>query len=189
MSVTSPPRWLVHIPTVDTTCVRLACARRGEADPWPLSRVIADLISAGAERAGRPHAAGAGRGIPLIHRQELRWRGCAVLLEAHHAQGGDWDEIALHLPAWMELEEHAECEDAVWDLIDVAAAAAATRFGALGDGEALELGAPSGEHSWAGRLRRHVALLLPAAEATTIHRGTAFSYRTLERAGLRVMLR
>lgn len=162
--------WRVHLGTTGATCVRLALQPRSASDPWPLSRALAELRAAGATTADRPHALGAGRGIPLLHRQDLTWCGCALHLESLHTPGRT--EVALELPPWDELVERLDREDTVWDLVDTVAAACDARHGAIGDGEPLEDGAPD--------LRHHVGVLL---------RAHARPYTLLPKSGLVVLLR
>jgi hypothetical protein len=176
MSSASGPAWRVHLGTAAMTCVRFAVARPEDRDPWPLSRVVASVCSLGAERGDRPHAAGAGRGVPIVHRQELTWSGCTLLLEAHRL--ADSAEVSLELPSWDELTDIVAEELAVWDLVDTVADACDARWGAIGDGEAL--GA-------APELRRHVGVLVRPADSTSF--GITRPYLVLERCGLAVLLR
>ena len=171
-----PPSWRVHVGTAGVTCVRFAAGTLRDADPWPLSRAVADVASLGATRADRPHAVGSGLGVPIIHRQDMRWRGCDLHLEAQRIDGQA--EVSLELPAWDELIECIEDEDAVWDLVDTVAAAFGARWGALGDGETL------GE---APDLRRHVGVLVPERDNESF--GITHAYTVLLRSGLVVLLR
>lgn len=175
-SVTSDPRWRVHIGTAGVTSVRFALAPAGGSDPWPLSRIVADVLSMGALRADRPHAVGSGRGVPILHRQDMKWRDCALHLEAQHVDGVA--EVSMELPAWDELTERVEEEDAVWALVDTVAAACDARWGALGDGEAL------GDRP---DLRRHIGVLVPERDSDSF--GMTHSYRELPKSGLSVLLR
>ena len=174
--VTDGPAWRVHIGTAGVTCVRFAAGALRGTDPWPISRVVADVARAGATRADRPHAVGSGRGVPIIHRQGLQWRDCELHLEAHHL--GGIDEVSMELPPWDELTTRIADEDAVWDLVDTVAAACGARWGALGDGEAL------GE---APDLRRHVGVLVPERESNSF--GITHTYTRLPRSGLAVLIR
>lgn len=171
-----PPSWRVHIATAGVTCVRFAAGTLRETDPWPLSRAVADVASVGATRQERPHAVGSGRGVPIIHRQQMRWHGCELHLEAQRA--GGLAEVSMELPAWDELTERIADEDAVWDLVDTVAAACDARWGALGDGEALG-DAPD--------LRRHAGVLVPERDSGSF--GITHAYIRLQRSGLAVLLR
>ena len=170
------PRWRVHIATAGVTCVRLAAGILHASDPWPLTRAVADVVSAGATRTDRPHAVGSGRGVPIIHRQAMQWKGCDCHLEAHLVDGRA--EVSLELPAWDELTERVDDEDDVWDLIDIVAAAISARWGALGDGE------PLGDTP---DLRRHAGILVPERDTDTFRVSPA--YTMLQRSGLAVLLR
>jgi hypothetical protein len=174
--MTQEPRWRVHVGTADVTCVRFALAALRDDDPWPLSRVVADVTAAGATRADRPHAAGAGRGVPIIHRQSLEWHGCALHLEAHRLAASA--ELSMELPSWDELTERIDDEDSVWYLVDIVASACDARWGALGDGEAL------GE---APDLRLHAGVLVPERDSDSF--GITRAYTLLQRSGLAVLLR
>ena len=172
----APPSWRVHIATAGVTCVRFAAGPLRDTDPWPLSRVVADLASLGATRGDRPHAVGSGRGVPIIHRQEMRWRDCDLHLEAQLV--GGLAQVSMELPAWDELIECIECEDTVWDLVDSVAAACDARWGALGDGEALG-DAPD--------LRRHAGVLVPDRDSRVF--GITHVYAVLPKSALHLLLR
>lgn len=172
----APPSWRVHIGTAGVTCVRFAAGTLRDTDPWPLSRAVADAASMGATRGDRPHAVGSGRGIPTIHRQDMRWRGCDLHLEAQRVAG--LAEVSLELPAWDELTERIEDEDTVWDLVDAVAAACDARWGALGDGEALG-DAPD--------LRRHAGVLVQEHDSRMF--GITHTYTVLPKSALHVLLR
>lgn len=174
--MTPSPAWRVHIGTAGVTSVRFALAPLRDDDPWPLSRVVAEVTAAGATRADRPHGAGSGRGIPIIHRHAMDWHGCELHLEAHRVTGAA--EVAMELPSWDELTEHVDNEAAVWDLIDTVAAACDAHWGALGDGEALG-DAPD--------LRRHTGVLVPERNSGAF--GMTHPYTLLPRSGLVVLLR
>ena len=174
--INARPSWRVHIGTAGVTCFRFAAGPLRDADPWPLSRAVADVASLGATRADRPHAVGSGRGVPIIHRQEMRWHGCDLHLEAQHIAG--LAEVCAELPAWDELTECIENEDEVWDLIDTVAAACDARWGALGDGEALG-DAPD--------LRRHAGVLVAERDSRAF--GITHAYTALPKSGLFVLLR
>ena len=172
----APPSWRVHIGTAGVTCVRFAAGTLRDSDPWPLSRAVADAASLGATRGDRPHAVGSGRGIPTIHRQDMRWRGCDLHLEAQRVAG--LAEVSLELPAWDELTERIEDEDTVWDLVDAVAAACEARWGALGDGEALG-DTPD--------LRRHAGVLVQEHDSRMF--GITHTYTVLPKSALHVLLR
>ena len=174
--MTNGPPWRVHIGTAGVTCVRLAAGTLRDTDPWPLSRVVADVANAGAARTDRPHAVGSGRGVPVIHRQDMQWRDCELHLAAHRVDGSG--EVSMELPPWDELAERAGDEDAVWDLVDTVAAACSARWGVLGDGESLG-DAPD--------LRRHAGVLVPERDSHSF--GITRTYTLLPRSGLAVLLR
>ena len=170
------PSWRVHIGTAGVTCVRFAAGQLRDADPWPLSRAVADAMSVGATRGDRPHAVGSGRGVPIIHRQEMRWEGCDLHLEAQHV--GGLAEVSMELPAWDELTDRIADEDAVWELVDTVAAACDARWGALGDGEAL---------GHAPDLRRHAGVLVQERDRHAF--GITHTYAVLPKSALHVLLR
>lgn len=170
------PAWRVHLGTAAMTCVRFAVPRPRDGDPWPLSRVVTSVSALVAARRDRPHAVGSGRGVPILHRQDMSWQGCAVHLEAQRLL--DSAEVSVELPAWDELAEQVENEDAVWELVDTIADACAARWGAIGDGEALGEGPD---------LRRHVGVLVAERDAHGF--GAVRTYTVLERSGLAVLLR
>ncbi|MBV8526719.1 MAG: hypothetical protein JOZ75_00230 [Candidatus Dormibacteraeota bacterium] len=176
VAVKQDPTWRVHIGTADVTSVRFALPPALDSDPWPLSRVVADVLTMGASRADRPHAVGPGRGVPIIHRQDLRWHGCDLHLEARHIDR--LAEVSIELPPWDELTERVEAEDAVWELVDTVAAACDARWGALGDGEALG-DAPDP--------RRHIGVLVPERDGDAF--GITRAYAVLPRSGFAVVLR
>ena len=171
-----PPSWRVHIGTAGVTCVRLAAGTLRDTDPWPLSRAVADVASLGATRGDRPHAVGSGRGVPIIHRQDMRWRGCDLHLEAQRVAG--LAELSLELPAWDELTERIDDEDCIWELVDTVAAACDARWGTLGDGEALG-DAPD--------LRRHAGVLVRERDSHAF--GITHTYAVLPNSALHVLLR
>lgn len=170
------PAWRVHVGTAGVTCVRFAVPWLHAGDPWPLSAVVAHAGTLGAVRADRPHAAGAGRGVPILHRQAMAWQGCALHLEAQRLDATA--EVSLELPPWDELVERVESERDVWDLVDTVAGACTARWGAIGDGEAL------GDEP---DLRRHAGVLVPLHHADGF--GITRPYTLLERSGLAVLLR
>lgn len=170
------PAWRVHLGTAGITCLRLAVPSPAGRDPWPLSRVVATLAAEGAARVDRPHALGSGRGVPILHRQQMTWRGCDLHLEAQRLQSSA--EVSLELPAWDELAESVAAEDMVWGLVDTVAEACDARWGAIGDGEALG-DTPD--------LRRHPAVLVPEREADAF--GITRPYAILHKSGLALLLR
>lgn len=170
------PSWRVHVGTAGVTCIRFAAGTLRDTDPWPLSRVVADVASLGATRGDRPHAVGSGRGVPIIHRQDMQWQRCDLHLEAQRL--GGLAEVSMEMPAWDELTECIEDEDAVWELVDTVAAACDARWGALGDGEALG-DAPD--------LRRHAGVLVQERDIHAF--GITHTYAVLPKSGLHVLLR
>ena len=188
-TVTFEVPWRVHMPTVDATCVRFACARAGDEDPWPLARVLHYMQELGVTRADRPHAVGRGRGVPLIHRQALSWMGCTLLLESHHHATFAADELSMLLPPWDELETSAACEDDLWTLVDTVAAGSGALHGAVGDGEPLELTRPDTAQAVSDSLRRHMALLVSAETLHFADLARACLYRELPVSGLVVLAR
>lgn len=176
MSTALNPPWRVHVGTAAMTSVRFAVPHPRAGDPWPLSRVVIAASARGAERRDRPHAAGAGRGVPILHRQEMTWQGCALHLEAQRLQ--DTAEITIELPPWDEICAQVDGEDALWQLIDTIAGACDARWGAIGDGEAL---------GTAPDLRRHVGVLVREHDARDFD--GVRPYTVLERSGLAVLLR
>lgn len=139
--------------------------------------VLTELFEQGAVRVDRPHAVGAGRGAPLIHRQALRWRGVEIHLCAE--RHGGVDEISLELPPWDELVEQIDDEDDLWTLIDSVAATCDAQHGAIGDGEPLE-DDPLDP-------RRHVGLIVVERDSGAVP--LAAPYTVLPRSGLCVLLR
>ena len=170
------PSWRVHIGTAGVTCIRFAAGTLRESDPWPLSRVVADVASLGATRGDRPHAVGSGRDVPIIHRQEMRWWDCDLHLEAQRVAG--LAEVSLEMPPWDELTECIENEELVWELVDTIGAACDARWGALGDGEALG-DAPD--------LRRHAGVLVRQHDSLGF--GITHTYTVLPKSALHVLLR
>jgi len=186
--VATQPRWRVHLPTADQTCVRLALPRLGERDPWPLARVLAELASLGGRPTERTRALGSGRGTPVIASSELRWHGCPLAVESFHDVGGGAGELAISAPSWDELTALLPGEDAYWELIDTAAMAAGARYGAVVDGEPLETEEPAGVAAWEEMVRRHLGVL---ARPGSFGAGPALAapYRELPLSGLAVLLR
>lgn len=176
MSTALSPAWRVHVATAALTSVRFAVPHPRDRDPWPLSPVVMSVSALGAERLERPHAVGAGRGVPIIHRQEMTWQRCTLHLEAQRLQ--DTAEVGVELPPWDELSERVDGEDSLWQLIDTVAAACDARWGAIGDGEAL---------GTAPDLRRHCGVLVRAAAAADF--AGIRPYTVLQRSALAVLLR
>ena len=140
----TPPRWRVHLPTADQTCVRLALPRLGERAPWPLARVLAELASLGATPTERTRALGSGRGTPVIASSELRWHGCPLAVESFHDVSGGAGELAISAPSWDELTALLPGEDAYWELIDTTADASVSHY-VLG---AVAIAAVGAIHYW-----------------------------------------
>jgi hypothetical protein len=173
--------------TADATCVQLACGRRDDRDPWPASAVVAALLRFGAERTDRPHATGAGRGIPILFTQRLRLGECDIEVHAVHA-GHAADEVTLTLPSWDELCGQLDGESAFWDLCDTAAAACDAQFGCIGDGAALPQMDEGRLPGWQELLRTHPGALLADDHQPDL-RSSAAVYRMLPDSGLCVVLR
>lgn len=182
MTVDAAPVWAVHLPTADTTCLRLALPRRTGREPWPFTLAVTELTRLGAVPSERFRSVGAGRGDPLIASQDLTWHGHPLRLEVVTLRGGD-AEAAVELPCWDELSAGDATEAMLWELVDALAAALDSRHGALGDGETLT---PPGDLAEA--LRRHAALLV-SADAASDAGWRAADYRELPRSGLHVLLR
>jgi len=180
--IASGVAWTVHIATAGSTTVSFACFRREDRDPWMLGDAVAALLAAGAERIDRPHAAGSGRGIPILHTQRLRLQRCDIELHAVHCASGD-DELTLTLPPWDELCNDLDTEDALWEACDLVAEQCSVRAGCIGDGEAFSLG------DVRSMLRRHAGLLLQEAEAREVPATVAALHRVLPRSGLHLILR
>jgi hypothetical protein len=180
VAIAGLPAWRVHLNTPGETCVRFRLPSVDDRDPWPLSRVVAELSACGARRADRPHAVGGGRGVPLIHRQAMEWRGCPLHLEAQHLSDIGFDEVALTLPSWDELSDRVDDEDALWQLIDVVAVASGASWGVIGDGETAVEDQPD--------VRRHAGVVVPESRAT-IAPAAGARYATLPQSGLVVLLR
>ena len=138
--ITTLPAWSVHLGTTGCICVRFACDRLRDGDPWPLSRVVTELAASGSSLSERPRALGSGRGIPLAHTQRMSWCGTTLELEAHHLRDAGHDEVSVTLAPWDELTTTIAGEDEVWNMLDTVAAGIMPRFGTIGDGEAIELG-------------------------------------------------
>ena len=179
--------WAVHLPTADQTCVRLAIAPRGPADPWPFTVAVTELGRLGATGRERFRSLGRGTGEPLLASQELAWHGCSLHLESRLDREGR-GELSLELPCWDELCQRDATEDDFWDLVDALAAAASPTHGAVTDGEALDPAPPRTRAECERALDRHLALLLPPGSAE-LSASRAARYRELPRSGLAVLLR
>jgi hypothetical protein len=179
------PSWRVHLPTALETRVR-AVSRVDPRAPWPSSRAVAALLDAGAARSGAPRSVGAGRGLPLIASQPLRWAGVEVEVECL-ALGGGAVECNLVAPPWDELVAADASEEAWWELVDGVLAAVDARHGAVVDGEPVDLAEPSSA-TLRARLRRHLGLLVADDLAPAAGAG-ACVYRRLPRSGLALLLR
>jgi hypothetical protein len=177
--------WRVHLPTALETRVR-AVGRADPGAPWPSARALDAMLAAGAARSGPPRAVGAGRGLPLIASQSLRWSGVELEVEClAHPDG--LVESALAAPPWDELAGAAATEAAWWGLVDGFLAAVDARHGAVTDGEALDPSEPS-PRMLPARLGRHLGLLVAERLAATA--GTrACAYASLPRSGLVLLLR
>lgn len=176
----------VELPTAGQTIASFTLRAVNESGPWPLTRVLTALTPFDVERVGVARALGDRHGVPLVHSQELRWRGQSLFIEARH--GRDLDELSAELPPWDDLLLAAD-EDQVWDLVDTVASAADAQFGSIGDGEPPETALPDGVAMLGAQLRRHLALLLPswAAEDAADAGGTVA--RQLAASGLVVVTR
>jgi hypothetical protein len=178
------PRWRVHLPTAGETRVR-AVSRVDPGAPWPSSRALAALLRAGAVRSGPPRSLGAGRGLPLIASQPVRWAGMEIEVECL-VQGPGAVECNLVAPPWDELVAAEATEEAWWELVDGMLAAVDARHGAIVDGEAVALDEPS-PATLRARLRRHLGLLV-GAELVAAAGAAACAYRALPASGLLVLL-
>jgi hypothetical protein len=177
--------WRVHLPTALETRVRAV----GIADPgapWPSARALDVLLATGAARCGPPRAVGAGRGLPLIASQALRWAGVELEVECVAHPAG-LVESALTAPTWDELAGAAATEAEWWELVDGFLAAVDAHHGAVTDGEALDPSEPS-LRTLPARLGRHLGLLVGEPLATAAGSWAA-AYRRLPRSGLVLLLR
>lgn len=181
------PRWDVSIPTVVETRIVLAAPPGG---PWALSRVLSELAHHGLRPRERFRSLGSGRGVPLVHSQEVSWRGLDAELEAISSRDRSQPvEVSLTLPPHRTIVEAEDVSEAdLWGLMDAMAAAVDARHGALVDGEPLDLRLPEGARAWDERFRRHLGLLVPDAVAE-LWRPARFPYRALERSRLLLVLR
>ncbi|HEX3604768.1 MAG TPA: hypothetical protein VH134_02510 [Candidatus Dormibacteraeota bacterium] len=185
MSTTLAPAWAVHLPTALETRVR-SWTEHHARDPWPSARALSALVAEGATRDGPPRTAGAGRGLPILSAQRLRW--CELDLEMEFHAGRDARvECNLIAPSWDELAAAPTTEDAWWELVDAFCAAVDARHGAVVDGEALDPDEPT-PAGLAARLRRHLGLLVPEHLAAAAG-SRADAYRILPRSGLTLLLR
>jgi hypothetical protein len=175
----------VALPTAGQTVVSLRLRSVDEAGPWPLTRVLSTLSAFDVERVGVARALGDRRGVPLVHSQELIWRGHPLFLEVRHGRDGA-DELILELPPWDEVADGVEDAD-IWALVDSVAAASDAAFGSIGDGEPPETAMPDDAAMLAVQLRRHLALLLPQWVADDIAASGATAARELAASGLVVV--
>lgn len=174
-----------EIASAGQTIVSLVLRRVEDGASWPLTRVLTAVAGSDLERVGVARALGDRHGIPLVHSQELRWRGHPLWVEARHSR--DLDELLLELPAWDELNE-AGCADAAWTLIDQTAAAAEAGLGSIGDGEPPETDLPADAPDLGRRLRRHLALLLPEWLLDELEVPPERAHRVLPLSALAVLL-
>jgi len=179
--------WSVHLGTADCTCVRFTGEPASLDDPWPLSRVVTELVLTGASMGQRPRALGSGRGIPLVHSQILAWRGTTLELEAHTLRDGGSDEVSITLPAWDELAAGITVEDDVWEVIDIVAAAIVPSFGIIGDGEAIGATRCETGKDLRALLPRHIGVLVPGYTSALEDEGVT-PYRELPRSGMIVII-
>lgn len=175
----------VELPSAGQTVVSFVLRRVDEGGPWPLTRVLTALGAFDVDRVGVARALGDRRGVPLVHSQELRWRGLTLFIEARHGRAGA-DELSLELPAWDELVEAID-GDAVWRLIDAVATASDAQFGSIGDGEPPEMELPDDPVSLRSQLRRHLALLLPEWAGDDVAAAQVRCSRVLDGSGLVVV--
>jgi hypothetical protein len=126
--------------------------------------------------------------VPLIADYQLAWRGNQLHLEGLHHVAAGVGEAALTAPPWDELVAGEADEAAFWELVDEFAAAVEARFGAIVDGEPIELEAAGEGAGWRRRLRGSLGLLLPEGDAGWLSAEAAV-YRSLPRSGLLVLLR
>ena len=188
MTPPTSPAWSVHLGTAGCTCIRFTCDRAGAGDPWPLSRVVTELVRGGASMAERPRALGSGRGIPLVQSQVLSWQGTTLELEAHHLRDGGSDEMSVTLPAWDELAAVVSREDDVWEMIDLTAAAIAPRFGIIGDGESIGSSLCETAAGIRALMRRHTGVLVHAY-SSALANADASPYRELPCSGMVALIR
>lgn len=181
------PAWAIHLPTAAATCVRLRLRPRDEHDPWPFVLALTELRQLGATGAERFRSLGRGRGEPVLASQDMVWRGCPLHLLTLAAADGV-REASLELPSWDELVGGEATEADFWELVDVVAAAVGARHGAIGDGEPLDAPAVA-RPGWEDAVARHLAVLLPGADAAEVGAWRAARYRDLPLSGLVVLLR
>ena len=178
-------RQTVQLASAGPTVVSFVLRRIEDGGPWPLTRVLTALGGFDVERIGVARALGDRHGVPLVHSQELRWRGQTLFLEARHGRDGT-DELSLELPAWDELVGAID-DGAVWLLIDAVATASDAQFGSIGDGEPPETALPDDPPSLRAQLRRHLALLLPEWAGDDVAAAEANCARVLGGSGLLVI--
>ena len=183
--VTAQGGWRVHLGTVESTTLRLACGRLEDGGPWPLSRALAELARLGLRPEGRFRSLGRGRGTPLLHAQDAVWQDSPVHLESRTDRDGT-TEVSLELPSGDELGAATVSEDALWALVDTLAEAVDARFGVLGDGLGLDAVALSERARTARLPDACIGVLLPEDGARPS--GLA-RYHRLDRCGLIIWLR
>jgi nitrogen regulatory protein PII len=174
----------VDVPSAGQTIVSLTLREVSETGPWPLTRVLTELGELDVERVGVARAVGDRHGIPLIHSQEVTWRGQQLFLEARHALA--CDELSVELPPWDELTASVD-DETVWRLVDAVAVAADAQFGSIGDGEPPETRLPGDARALGEQLRRHLALLLPEWAADDVDASGGHRSRVLDGSGLVVV--
>lgn len=175
----------VDIPSAGQTILSFVLRPVEEEGPWPLTRVLSALGEFDVERVGVARALGDRHGVPLVHSQELRWRGHDVTLEARHGRDGV-DELTLEMPPWDEVVDRVD-EAEVWRFVDATAAGADARFGSIGDGEPPEMELPDSPDQLRAQLRRHLALLVPDWTADDVVAAGAAVDRELALSGLLVV--
>ena len=182
------PDWSVHLGTAGCTCIRFTCDRARDGDPWPLSRVVSELVATGASLAERPRALGSGHGIPLVHSQVMAWGGTVLELEAHHLRDEGSDDVSVTLPPWDELNAAVPREDDFWGMLDIVAAAITPRFGIIGDGEAIGVSRCETRADARALLSRHTGLLT-YTYSTQFPAALASAYRELPLSGMLAFIR
>jgi hypothetical protein len=189
MSDGAIPTWSVHLGTAGCTCIRFTCERARDGDPWPLSRVVSELVAiTGASLAERPRALGSGHGMPLVHSQAMSWCGTVLELEAHHLRDEEGDDVSVTLPTWDELIAVVPHEDDVWEMLDIVATAITPRFGIIGDGAAIGVSRCETPADLRVLLSRHTGIITHAYSAQ-LPAALATPYRELPRSGMRAFIR
>jgi hypothetical protein len=175
----------IELPSAGQTIVSLVLRPVDEGSPWPLTRVLTALGSLDIERTGTARALGDRQRVPLVHSQDLTWRGTALFIEARHGRGGI-DELSLEMPPWDDVVTGLG-EDDAWSFVDTVASAADAQFGSIGDGEPPEVVLPDDAPMLRAQLRRHLALLLPGWAVDDIADAEVIPARVLEASGLLVL--